>query len=165
VNVNENDENVNENVNKKPHRGGGGRIHLHEVKELLIAVKPSLAPVLAGAGTMTKIRAAVSKMMTTFPSVPGLPAGPLTTLENIDATRFYKVYLTKIGDNLIGAIKAIRNVTCLGLKEAKDLMDEVRGLNSGGPRAMFVCTCQGHMVENIDRNFRAIGSTLVYIES
>lgn len=35
----------------------------------------------------------------------------------------YDVELTSAGDNKIGAIKAVREVTGLGLKEAKDLVD------------------------------------------
>ncbi len=45
----------------------------------------------------------------------------------------YKVLLVSFGQNKIGAIKAIREVTGLGLKDSKDITDRVdafRGVNS-----------------------------------
>ena len=39
-----------------------------------------------------------------------------------DSTRF-KVSITEIGDQKINVIKAVREVTTLGLKEAKDLVE------------------------------------------
>ncbi len=35
----------------------------------------------------------------------------------------FTVVLTAVGDNKVNVIKAVREVTCLGLKEAKDLVD------------------------------------------
>lgn len=41
----------------------------------------------------------------------------------------FDVILTAAGDNKVGAIKAVREITALGLKEAKDLVD-------GAPKAV-----------------------------
>ncbi|HEU0033015.1 MAG TPA: ribosomal protein L7/L12 [Kofleriaceae bacterium] len=40
--------------------------------------------------------------------------------------RRYTLYLTRVGSSLIGTIKEVREVTGIGLKEAKDLVDAVR---------------------------------------
>ena len=47
-------------------------------------------------------------------------AGPAAVVE--EQTEF-TVILAKIGDNKVNVIKAVREVTGLGLKEAKDLVD------------------------------------------
>ncbi|MDR3492450.1 MAG: 50S ribosomal protein L7/L12 [Gammaproteobacteria bacterium] len=47
-------------------------------------------------------------------------AGPAAAVE--EKTEF-NVMMTKVGDNKINVIKAIRTITGLGLKEAKDLVE------------------------------------------
>ena len=58
--------------------------------------------------------------------------GKMTVLELSqlikDKTEF-TVMLTAVGDNKVNVIKAVREVTSLGLKEAKDLVD-------GAPKAV-----------------------------
>ncbi len=49
-------------------------------------------------------------------------AGPASAVE--EKTEF-NVMMTKFGDNKINVIKAIRTITGLGLKEAKDLVESV----------------------------------------
>ena len=53
-------------------------------------------------------------------------AGPAAAAE--EQTEF-TVMLTAVGDNKVNVIKAVREVTSLGLKEAKDLVD-------GAPKAV-----------------------------
>jgi large subunit ribosomal protein L7/L12 len=50
----------------------------------------------------------------------GAAAGPAAAAE--EQTEF-NVVLTEIGANKVGVIKAVREITGLGLKEAKDLVD------------------------------------------
>ena len=50
------------------------------------------------------------------------PGGPSATPAVEEQTEF-DVILTSVGANKIGVIKAVREVTSLGLKEAKDLVD------------------------------------------
>lgn len=50
------------------------------------------------------------------------PAGPATTAAVEEKTEF-NVVLLEAGSNKVGTIKAVRELTGLGLKEAKDLVD------------------------------------------
>jgi large subunit ribosomal protein L7/L12 len=50
-------------------------------------------------------------------------AAPAAAAEAAEEKSSFNVELTSTGDNKIGVIKAIREVTQLGLKEAKDLAD------------------------------------------
>lgn len=56
----------------------------------------------------------------------GAAAGPAAAAE--EQTEF-NVILTEAGSNKVGVIKAVREITGLGLKEAKDLVD-------GAPKAV-----------------------------
>jgi large subunit ribosomal protein L7/L12 len=58
------------------------------------------------------------------PAAGGAAAGPAAA----EQTEF-NVILTAAGDNKVGVIKAVRAITGLGLKEAKDLVD-------GAPKAV-----------------------------
>jgi len=58
------------------------------------------------------------------PASPAGPAGP-----EPEAQTEFNVILTAAGANKINVIKAVREVTSLGLKEAKDLVD-------GAPKAI-----------------------------
>jgi large subunit ribosomal protein L7/L12 len=53
-------------------------------------------------------------------AAPAAGAGPAAAVE--EQTEF-TVVLTAIGDNKVNVIKAVRELTGLGLKEAKDLVD------------------------------------------
>lgn len=48
---------------------------------------------------------------------------PATAAEAVEEKTSFTVELTSAGDNKIGVIKAIREITQLGLKEAKDMAD------------------------------------------
>jgi large subunit ribosomal protein L7/L12 len=53
------------------------------------------------------------------PAAGGAAAGGAAAEEKTEFT----VVLTAVGDNKVNVIKAVREVTSLGLKEAKDLVD------------------------------------------
>ena len=59
------------------------------------------------------------------PAAGGAAAGAAPKEEQTEFT----VMLTAVGDNKVNVIKAVREVTSLGLKEAKDLVD-------GAPKAV-----------------------------
>src|SRR5256885_3506053 len=61
-------------------------------------------------------------------AVAGPAAGGAAAAPAEEQTEF-TVMLTAIGDNKVNVIKAVREVTSLGLKEAKDLVD-------GAPKAV-----------------------------
>ena len=61
-------------------------------------------------------------------AVAGPAAGPAAAAVAEEKTEF-TVMLTATGDNKVNVIKAVREVTSLGLKEAKDLVD-------GAPKAV-----------------------------
>ncbi|MFA5076413.1 MAG: 50S ribosomal protein L7/L12 [Patescibacteria group bacterium] len=50
-------------------------------------------------------------------------AGPAAGAEAVEEKTTFDVELAASGDNKIGVIKAVREVTALGLKDAKDLVD------------------------------------------
>ena len=54
-------------------------------------------------------------------SVAGPAAGPAAAA--VEEQTEFSVILTAFGDNKVNVIKAVREVTGLGLKEAKDLVD------------------------------------------
>ena len=56
-------------------------------------------------------------------------AGGGAAAANAEEQTEFTVMLTAIGDNKVNVIKAVREVTSLGLKEAKDLVD-------GAPKAV-----------------------------
>jgi large subunit ribosomal protein L7/L12 len=51
------------------------------------------------------------------------PAGGGAAAAAVEEQTEFTVMLTAIGDNKVNVIKAVREVTALGLKEAKDLVD------------------------------------------
>jgi large subunit ribosomal protein L7/L12 len=61
-------------------------------------------------------------------AVAGPAAGPAAAAAKEEQTEF-TVMLNAAGDNKVNVIKAVREVTSLGLKEAKDLVD-------GAPKAV-----------------------------
>jgi large subunit ribosomal protein L7/L12 len=64
----------------------------------------------------------------------------------------FNVILTAIGGNKIGVIKAVREVTSLGLKEAKDLVE-------AAPKAIKEGVPKGE-AENIKKKFTEAGATV-----
>ena len=64
----------------------------------------------------------------------------------------FNVILTAIGGNKIGVIKAVREVTSLGLKEAKDLVEAApKPIKEGVPKGE---------AENIKKKFTEAGATV-----
>ena len=51
------------------------------------------------------------------------PAGAAAAAEPVEEQTEFSVVLTSFGENKINVIKAVREVTSLGLKEAKDLVE------------------------------------------
>jgi large subunit ribosomal protein L7/L12 len=64
----------------------------------------------------------------------------------------FNVILTAVGGNKIGVIKVVREVTSLGLKEAKDLVE-------GAPKAVKEGVSKDE-AENIKKKFAEAGATV-----
>jgi large subunit ribosomal protein L7/L12 len=62
-------------------------------------------------------------------AVAGPAAGAAAGAAKAEEKTEFTVMLTAVGDNKVNVIKAVREVTSLGLKEAKDLVD-------GAPKAV-----------------------------
>ena len=78
----------------------------------------------------------------------GAAAGAAPAEEKTEFT----VVLTAVGANKINVIKAVREVTNLGLKEAKDLVD-------GAPKTVKEGVSKGES-ENIKKKFTEAGATV-----
>ena len=64
------------------------------------------------------------------------PAGGAAAAAPAEAKDAFDVILTASGDNKVGVIKAVRAVTTLGLKEAKDLVEGApQTVKEGVPKA------------------------------
>jgi len=66
----------------------------------------------------------VKELLTRLDPVSGqaAPAAPSAPAQN-EEMRLYEVILVSIGDKKVEVIKAVREITTLGLKEAKDLVE------------------------------------------
>ena len=56
-------------------------------------------------------------------AAPAAAAGPAAAAAPVEEQTEFTVTLTEVGDKKINVIKAVREVTSLGLKEAKDLVE------------------------------------------
>jgi len=56
-------------------------------------------------------------------AAPAAAAGPAAAAAPVEAQTEFQVLLSEVGDKKINVIKAVREVTSLGLKEAKDLVE------------------------------------------
>ena len=56
-------------------------------------------------------------------AAPAAAAGPAAAAAPVEAQTEFTVSLTEVGEKKINVIKAVREVTSLGLKEAKDLVE------------------------------------------
>jgi large subunit ribosomal protein L7/L12 len=56
-------------------------------------------------------------------AMPGMMAGGGAAAAPVEEKTEFNVILTEVGGNKINVIKAVREVTSLGLKEAKDLVE------------------------------------------
>lgn len=79
----------------------------------------------------------VGAMHTHIRARPDVPANTVNLSTEAAALSEAQLVMTHVGTNKIGVIKAIREVTNLGLKEAKDVADacDTRGLQVILPRA------------------------------
>ena len=75
-----------------------------------------------------------------------------TTAEPVEEKTEFDVVLTGIGGNKINVIKAVREVTSLGLKEAKDLVD-----NAPKPIKEGVSKAEA---ESLQKKFTDAGATV-----
>ena len=83
------------------------------------------------------------------PAAGGAAGGAAPAEEKTEFT----VMLTAIGDNKVNVIKAVREVTSLGLKEAKDLVEGVPKIIAGAVTK--------DEAEAIRKKFEAAGATVV----
>ena len=90
--------------------------------------------------------AAATMAVAAAPAAGGAAAAPA------EAQTEFNVILTAIGGNKIGVIKAVREVTSLGLKEAKDLVE-------AAPKAIKEGVTKDE-AENIKKKFTEAGATV-----
>jgi len=93
--------------------------------------------------------AAASVAVAAAPGAGGGGGGAAAPAE--EKTEF-NVVLTAVGGNKIGVIKVVREVTSLGLKEAKDLVE-------GAPKAVKEGVTKDE-AENIKKKFAEAGATV-----
>ena len=90
--------------------------------------------------------AAASVAVAAAPAARGGAAAPL------EEKNEFNVVLTAVGGNKIGVIKVVREVTSLGLKEAKDLVE-------GAPKPVKEGVSKDE-AENIKKKFAEAGATV-----
>lgn len=83
---------------------------------------------------------------------PVAAAGPAGAAEEVEEKTEFDVVLTGIGDKKIQVIKTVREVTSLGLKEAKDLVDSA-------PKAVKEGLNKDE-AEEIKKKFEEVGATI-----
>ena len=77
-------------------------------------------------------------------------AAPGAVAEAVEEQTEFTVTLTDFGDKKINVIKAVREVTSLGLKEAKDLVESApKAVKEGVPKAE---------AEAIQKKFEEVGA-------
>lgn len=81
-----------------------------------------------------------------------MAAAPAAAAEAVEEKSSFNVEIAAAGDNKIGVIKAIREVTQLGLKEAKDLVD--------GAPSMVKEGASKEEAENIKAKLTEAGATV-----
>src|ERR1035437_979842 len=80
------------------------------------------------------------------------PAGAAAAAAPVEEQTEFTVVLTAVGANKINVIKAVREVTSLGLKEAKDLVD-------GAPKTVKEGVSKDE-AETIKKKFTEAGATV-----
>ena len=81
----------------------------------------------------------------------GAVAGPAAAAEEAEEQTEFKVTIEGVGDNKVGVIKAVREVTNLGLKEAKELVESA-------PGAIVADAATKDDAENIKTKLEAAGA-------
>ena len=93
----------------------------------------------------------VSAAAATAAAAPAAGGGGAAAAPAEEKTEF-NVILTAVGGNKIGVIKAVREITSLGLKEAKDLVEAApKAIKEGVPK---------DEAENIKKKFTEAGATV-----
>ncbi len=118
---------------------------LEEIKELTLLEASQLVKALETAFGVSAAAAAPAAVM----GAAGMGPGAAAPVE--EKTEF-AVVLTAIGANKINVIKAVREVTSLGLKEAKDLVD-------GAPKTVKEGVSKDE-AESIKKKFSEAGATV-----
>jgi large subunit ribosomal protein L7/L12 len=85
-------------------------------------------------------------------AMPGAAAGGGAAAAPAEEKTEFSVVLTAVGGNKIGVIKVVREVTSLGLKEAKDLVE-------GAPKPVKEGVSKDE-AENIKKKFAEAGATV-----
>ena len=85
-------------------------------------------------------------------TVAAAPAGGAAAAAPVEEKTEFTVVLTAAGANKINVIKAVREVTSLGLKEAKDLVD-------GAPKTVKEGVSKDE-AETIKKKFAEAGATV-----
>jgi large subunit ribosomal protein L7/L12 len=93
----------------------------------------------------------VSAAAATVAAAPAAGGGAAAAAPAEEKTEF-NVILTAVGGNKIGVIKAVREITSLGLKEAKDLVE-------GAPKPIKEGVNKDE-AENIKKKFTEAGATV-----
>lgn len=94
------------------------------------------------------VSAAVPMAAMAMPAAAAAAEGPAEAEEKTE----FDVYLTEVGPNKIQVIKVVREVTTLGLREAKDLVEGAPvAVKEGLPKAE---------AEAIKSAFEAVGATV-----
>src|SRR5262245_3733227 len=94
----------------------------------------------------------VSAAAATIAAAPAAGGGAAAAAAPVEEKTEFSVILTAVGGNKIGVIKAVREITSLGLKEAKDLVESApkpikEGVNKDE-------------AENIKKKFTEAGATV-----
>jgi len=85
-------------------------------------------------------------------AMAGVPAAGGAAAAAVEEKTEFNVVLTAVGDKKINVIKAVREVTSLGLKEAKDLVE-------GAPKAVKEGVSKEE-AESIKKKFEDAGATV-----
>ena len=85
-------------------------------------------------------------------AAPVMVAGGAAAAAPVEEKTEFTVVLKEVGANKINVIKAVREVTSLGLKEAKDLVD-------GAPKAIKEGVSKDE-AETIRKKFTDVGATV-----
>jgi len=96
-------------------------------------------------------RLGVSAAATAVAAVPAA-AGPAASAAPVEEQTEFTVVLTAVGANKINVIKVVREVTSLGLKEAKDLVE-------GAPKPIKEGVSKEE-AEKIRQKFAEVGATV-----
>ncbi|PYR72376.1 MAG: 50S ribosomal protein L7/L12 [Acidobacteria bacterium] len=94
----------------------------------------------------------VSAAAASIAAAPAAGGGAAVVAAAAEEKTEFNVILTAIGGNKIGVIKAVREVTSLGLKEAKDLVE-------GAPKPIKEGVNKDE-AENIKKKFTEAGATV-----